>query len=88
MPKARRGLADGEQSNSGVADNIGLGDQADTRDHDHVGEAESEPELLGAVWGPAETAELVAEVGEGVEDAIGDRDEEDADDEEAEGKEP
>ena len=78
MPAART------SSSGPVADDVGLGDQADAGDHDHVGEAERQPELLGAVRGAAEAAELVAEVGDRVEDAVGDGDEEDADDGEAE----
>ena len=42
------GLAGREQEQQGaVADDVGLGDEAEAGDHDHVGEAEREPELLG-----------------------------------------
>ena len=41
------GLAGGEdQQQRPVADDVGLDDQADAGDHDHVGEAERQPELL------------------------------------------
>ena len=71
-------------SSGAVADDVGLGDEADPGDHDHVGEAERQPELLGSVRGAAEAADLVAEVGDRVEHPVGGGDEEDADHGEAE----
>ena len=63
MPAART------SSSGAVADDVGLREQADPGDHDHVGEAERQPELLVAVGGAGVVAEPFAEVGDHVEDA-------------------
>ena len=52
------GLAGGQhEQQRPVADDVGLGDEADAGDHDHVGEGERQPELLLGVRGAGEVAE-------------------------------
>ena len=78
------GLPGGEdEQQRPVADHVHLRDQADAGDHDHVGEGQRQPEVLLGVRGAGVVAEPFADVGDHVEDAAGDGDEEDADDREA-----
>ena len=59
------GLAGGEdQQQRPVADDVGLGDQADPGDHDHVGEGQRQPEVLLGVRGAGVVAEPFADVGD------------------------
>jgi hypothetical protein len=74
------GLAGGEEEQQRpVADDVGLGDHADAGDHNHVGEAERQPEVLLRVGRPGVVAEDFAEVRHEVERGARQRDVEEAD---------
>jgi hypothetical protein len=60
-----------------------LNDGADPCDHDHVREAEREPELLHRLRRPREASEVVSQVRDHVQNAVGRGDEQDPDDCEA-----
>src|SRR5512132_231599 len=66
-----------------MADDVRGGDQGNRRDHDHIGEAEREPEPLLRLRRGRVEAEVMAELGEAGERPVGPGDEEETSDGEA-----